>query len=539
MKVNIMKRQKLLQKVEESQSGKWDVIIIGGGATGLGAALDAVSRGYKPLLLEQSDFAKGTSSRSTKLVHGGVRYLAQGDIALVREALRERGLLQKNAPHLVQNEIFVIPGYKWWTKYYYTIGLTMYDLLSGKLSLGRSKPISKKETIRRLPTIEQKGLRGGVIYHDGQFDDSRLSVNLAQTINENDGVALNYFEVTGLLKENESISGVKAVDRETGKEYELKGKAVINATGVFVDEIMKMDKDEHKEMVKPSQGVHLVLDKEFLPGEDAIMIPKTDDGRVLFAVPWHNKVVVGTTDTPLDEHSLEPMAKEEEIEFILKTAQKYLAKKPTRADVRSVFAGLRPLAAPKEGDTKTKEISRSHKLIVSESGLITITGGKWTTFRKMGEDTIDKAEKVAGMERRKSTSESLKVHGFEESTDYNDPLYFYGSDRDAIMEMAKENSSLKEKLHPDHEHIAAEVIWAARNEMARTVEDFLARRIRILFLDARVAMDMAETVAELMAGELGYDEEWISHQIKEFTTLANRYVLQEYTPKALETINSN
>ncbi|HBQ60671.1 MAG TPA: FAD-dependent oxidoreductase, partial [Balneolaceae bacterium] len=276
-----------------------------------------------------------------------------------------------------------------------------------------------------------------------------------------------------------------------------------------------------------------------LPGEDAIMIPKTDDGRVLFAVPWHNKVVVGTTDTPLDEHSLEPMAKEEEIEFILKTAQKYLAKKPTRADVRSVFAGLRPLAAPKEGDTKTKEISRSHKLIVSESGLITITGGKWTTFRKMGEDTIDKAEEVAGMERRKSTSESLKVHGFEESTDYNDPLYFYGSDRDAIMEMAKENSSLKEKLHPDHEHIAAEVIWAARNEMARTVEDFLARRIRILFLDARVAMDMAETVAELMAGELGYDEEWISHQIKEFTTLANRYVLQEYTPKALETINSN
>ncbi|MDR9417183.1 MAG: glycerol-3-phosphate dehydrogenase/oxidase [Gracilimonas sp.] len=534
-----MKRQKLIHKIKESHSKEWDMVIIGGGATGLGAALDAVSRGYKPLLLEQSDFAKGTSSRSTKLVHGGVRYLAQGDIALVREALRERGLLQKNAPHLVQNEIFVIPGYKWWTKYYYTIGLTMYDLLSGKLSLGRSKPISKKETIHRLPTIEQKGLRGGVTYHDGQFDDSRLSINLAQTINEMGGVALNYFEVTGLLKENERISGVNAVDRETGTKYELKGKAVINATGVFVDEIMKMDKDEHKRMVKPSQGVHLVLDKEFLPGEDAIMIPKTDDGRVLFAVPWHNKVVVGTTDTPLDEHRLEPIAQEQEIEFILNTAQKYLAKKPTRGDVKSVFAGLRPLAAPKEGDTKTKEISRSHKLIISDSGLITITGGKWTTFRKMGEDTIDKAEKVAKLEARKSKSDSLQIHGYDEHTNFEDPFYFYGSDRKAIRDLAKEDATLKGKLHPNYKHIEAEVVWATRHEMARTVEDFLARRIRMLFLDAKAAMDMAERTAELMARELGYDEQWINDQIKEFTELANQYVLQEYKPKALETINSN
>ncbi|HKK24361.1 MAG TPA: glycerol-3-phosphate dehydrogenase/oxidase, partial [Gracilimonas sp.] len=325
-----MKRQELIQRIKDEITVEWDMIIIGGGATGLGVALDAVSRGYKPLLLEQSDFSKGTSSRSTKLVHGGVRYLAQGDIALVREALRERGLLQKNAPHLVQNETFVIPGYKWWTKYYYTIGLTMYDLLSGKLSLGRSKPISKKETIRRLPTINQDGLRGGVTYQDGQFDDSRLSINLVQTIVENGGIALNYTEVTGLIKESGRVAGVKMKDLEFDETYTLKAKSVINATGVFVDEIMKMDKDEHKEMVRPSQGVHLVLDKEFLPGEDAIMIPKTDDGRVLFAVPWHNKVVVGTTDTPLDEHSLEPVAMEEEIEFILKTAQKYLAKKPTR-----------------------------------------------------------------------------------------------------------------------------------------------------------------------------------------------------------------
>ena len=531
--MNTMKRQELIQTIEEKGSEEWDLIIIGGGATGLGVALDAVSRGYKALLLEQSDFSKGTSSRSTKLVHGGVRYLAQGDIALVREALRERGLLKKNAPHLVQNEIFVIPGYRWWTKYYYTIGLTMYDLLSGKLSLGRSMPISKNETVRRLPTINQKGLRGGVIYHDGQFDDSRLSVNLVQTIIENGGVAVNYAEVTGLIKDGEKVAGLNMKDLESGKTYALKGKSVINATGVFVDEIMKMDKDEHKEMVRPSQGVHLVLNKEFLPGEDAIMIPKTDDGRVLFAVPWHDKIVLGTTDTPLDEHSLEPVALEEEIEFILKTAQKYLAKKPTRKDVKSIFAGLRPLAAPKEGDTKTKEISRSHKLIVSESGLITITGGKWTTFRKMGEDTVDKAESVSGIGKRRSTSEEMKIHGHETSTDFEDPLYFYGSDKKEVIALAEADDVLKEKLHEDYEHIKAEVIWAARYEMARTVEDVLARRIRMLFLDAKAAIDMTPAVAELMAKELGHDQAWAENQIQEFTKVANRYLLEKYEPKEL------
>jgi glycerol-3-phosphate dehydrogenase len=532
-----MKRENLVQRIEEHGAKEWDMIIIGGGATGLGVALDAVSRGYEPLLIEQSDFSKGTSSRSTKLVHGGVRYLAQGDIALVREALRERGLLKKNAPHLVQNETFVIPGYKWWTRYYYTIGLTMYDLLSGKLSLGRSRPISKKEAVRRLPTIRQEGLRGGVIYHDGQFDDSRLSINLVQTIVEHGGIALNYAEVTGLIKNSDKVAGVRMKDRETGKTYDLKARSVINATGVFVDEIMKMDKDEHKEMVRPSQGVHIVLEKDFLPGEDAIMIPKTDDGRVLFAVPWHNKVVVGTTDTPLDEHSLEPVAMEEEIDFILKTAQKYLAKKPTRKDVKSVFAGLRPLAAPKEGDTKTKEISRSHKLIVSDSGLITITGGKWTTFRKMGEDTVNKAESFLKIGKKRSTSDGLKIHGHEENVDFSDPLYFYGSDKNEVKALAEKESALKENLHEDYEHIKAEVIWAARHEMARTVEDFLARRVRMLFLDAKAAIDMAPAVAELMAQELGYDEKWIDDQVHAFTKLANRYLLEKYEPKALVTNN--
>jgi glycerol-3-phosphate dehydrogenase len=313
----------------------------------------------------------------------------------------------------------------------------------------------------------------------------------------------------------------------------------VNATGVFVDDIMSMDQDKHKPMVKPSQGVHLVLDREFLQGEDAIMIPKTDDGRVLFAVPWHNKVVVGTTDTPLEEKSLEPTPLDEEVEFILKTARKYLDKKPTRKDVKSVFAGLRPLAAPKEGDTKTKEISRSHKLIVSESGLITITGGKWTTFRQMGEDTIDKVEKIAHIGDRKSTSDHMKIHGHTMEVNFDDPLYFYGSDKEEILKLAQEKPALNEKIHLDYEHIKAEVVWATRQEMARTVEDFLARRIRMLFLDAKAAMDMAATVAELMARELSFDEKWISAQVKEFTKLANRYTLQEYEPKELKEINNN
>lgn len=526
-----MEREKSVKKIADRSGSEWDLIIIGGGATGLGVALDAVSRGYSALVLEQSDFSKGTSSRSTKLVHGGVRYLAQGNIDLVREALRERGLLQKNAPHLVQNEIFVIPNYSWWDKFFYTVGLTVYDLLSGKLSLGRSKGISKKEAISRIPTIKQDGLKGGVIYHDGQFDDSRLAVNVAQTISERGGDVLNYFEVTGLIKKNGKVAGVQAEDKQSGNKYSINGKAVINATGVFVDEILSMDQPEHKNIVRPSQGVHIVLDREFLPGNDAIMIPKTDDGRVLFAVPWHNKVVVGTTDTPLNEHSLEPTALDEEIEFILKTADKYLTKKPTRADVKSVFAGLRPLAAPQGDSQKTKEISRSHKVMVSNSGLITITGGKWTTFRKMGEDTVDKAISIAKLPRVKSASESLPVHGASESVDFNEPLYFYGSDLGAIKKLMNETTELKEKLHKDYWHVKAEVVWAVRNEMALNIEDFLARRIRILFLDARAAIDMAPVVAELMGRELEKDAEWAENQVETFTELANQYLLEKYEPQ--------
>lgn len=507
----------------------WDVVIVGGGATGLGAALDAASRGYKTLLLEQADFAKGTSSRSTKLVHGGVRYLAQGDIGLVREALHERGLLLKNAPHLVKNESFIIPNYEWWGGAFYTIGLTLYDLLAGKLGFGRAKHISKKEVINKLPTINPKGLWGGVVYHDGQFDDSRLAINLAQTSLEQGATILNYFKVVSLIKnEQQKIAGVVTTDVETGKTYEIKAKMVINATGVFVDDLLQMDKPGKKPMVRPSQGVHLVLDRSFMPGEDAIMIPKTEDGRVLFAVPWHDKLVVGTTDTPIDEHSLEPRALEEEISFIIRTSEKYLTKAPTRKDVLSVFAGLRPLAAPEGDSAKTKEISRSHKLLVSDSGLITITGGKWTTYRRMGEDTINKAIEIGELTAKASVTKDLPIHGSKLNVDRNDHLYVYGSDENALLDLAKENAEWANKMHPDMPYTQAEVIWGVRHEMARNVEDILARRVRSLFLNARAAIDMAPLVASLIAKELGKDAAWEKEQIDTFTVLANGYLLEPY-----------
>jgi glycerol-3-phosphate dehydrogenase len=505
----------------------WDLIVIGGGATGLGVALDGISRGYKTLLLEQVDYAKGTSSRSTKLVHGGVRYLAQGDIGLVREALYERGLLLQNAPHLVKNQDFIIPNYEWWGGAFYTIGLTMYDLLAGKLSLGASRHLSKQETIQRLGNLKADGLKGGVLYHDGQFDDARLAINLAQTAIEQGGTLLNHFDVRGLLKDAAGkIAGVKAFDRETGQLYSLKAKAVVNATGIFVDEILQMDKPGTKKLVRPSQGVHIVLDKSFLPGDDAIMIPKTDDGRVLFAVPWHGRVVLGTTDTPLNEYSAEPRALEEEIEFILRTAGRYLTRAPKRSDALSVFAGLRPLAAPQDGSEKTKEISRSHKILVSEAGLITITGGKWTTYRRMGQDTVDMAIKLGKLSAAKSRTAHLPIHGALPTPDHSNHLYVYGSDQPALLDLIKKQPDLGRKLDETLEFLQAEVVWAARYELARTVEDVLARRVRVLFLDAEAAIRMAPKVATLLAQELGFDRAWEQQQVVDFTALAKGYLLQ-------------
>ena len=503
----------------------WDIVIIGGGATGLGAAIEATTKGYKTLLLEQYDFVKATSSRSTKLVHGGVRYLAQGNISLVLEALHERGLLRNNAPHLVSNISFVIPSYSWWTIPFYTIGLTIYDLLSGKLSFGKSKPESRHSTIEKIPTIVKKHLRGGILYHDGQFDDSRMGINMAQTIIDNNGTAINYMEVTDLLKANSNVSGVVCVDKESGIEYNIKAKAVVNASGVFVDSILQKDNPSSRHIVKPSQGVHLILDREFLPSDYGLMIPKTRDGRILFALPWYNKIIIGTTDVEKDNAEIEPKATESEVDFILETAGRYLEMKPKRSDVRSVFAGLRPLAAPSEEGKKTKEISRSHKIYESKSGLITVIGGKWTTYRQMGVDIINKAEKVMKLPGKKSVTENLHLHGYKADTNFNDPLHYYGSDIIHIEELIEKTPDLADWLSEDLKINKAMVVWAVREEMARRLEDVLARRTRALFLDAAESIRIASAVANIMAEELSYDDTWINNQVTEFTKLAKGYLL--------------
>lgn len=524
-----LKREELVAALSQ-QDTLWDVVVIGGGATGLGVALDAVLRGYKTLLVEQHDFTKGTSSKSTKLVHGGVRYLAQGDVFLVIEALRERGLLLKNAPHLVKNQTFIIPNYAWWRGPFYTIGLTMYDLLAGRLGFGRSYYIGRGKVAKRIPTINQKGLKSGVVYHDGQFDDSRLAVHLLRSLLDKGATALNYAKVVGLDKASGGkLDAVRIRDEENGQEYTVRAKTIVNATGIFVNDIIKMDVRDAPNLVRPSQGVHLVVDREFLPGDDALMIPKTDDGRVLFAVPWHDKVVVGTTDTPIQDASLEPKALEEEVDFILRTADRYLAKPIRREDVRSIFAGLRPLAAPRnQGDKKTREISRNHKIVVSDSGLITITGGKWTTYRKMAQDVLDKAISLGKLEKKDCVTEQFHVHGYRENIDRNDPLYVYGSDMDALKDLMQRQGELAEKLHPRLPYRKAEVLWAVRYEMARNIEDVLARRLRALLLDARAAIDVAPQVAEMVAAELGYDDAWKKRQVEEFVVLANRYLLVPY-----------
>ena len=518
---SVFQRAYLLDKVKCKP--KWDVIVIGGGASGLGIALDAASRGFATLLLEQSDLAKGTSSRSTKLVHGGVRYLANGDLRLVYDALQERGILQHNAPHLVKRQSFVIPCYSLLSKLKYYFGLKFYDLLSGYHSFGKSEALSSEEVTKIFPGINAVGLAGGVEYYDAQFDDSRLAVNLAQTCVEQGGIVLNYFQVTGLIKKEGTIQGVKARDIETGIEYRLEAKVVVNATGVFVDEILRMDVPDKKPMVKPSQGIHIVIKSSFLNSNRALMIPETVDGRVLFAIPWYDHTIVGTTDTPIDEYSMEPLALDKEIKFILDTIKNYLKDPPGEKDILSVFAGLRPLAAPDDNSVKTKEISRSHKLLVSKSGLVTITGGKWTTYRKMAEETLEKIIEVGKLPKVNCNTRSLKINGSTEVVSKSH-LSVYGSNEENILELVRERPFLGNKLINTLSNIEAEVIWAVRNEMARTVEDILARRLRILFLDAHAAIRAAPRVAELMQMELNYDENWKNNQLIQFNKVAANYL---------------
>jgi glycerol-3-phosphate dehydrogenase len=416
----------------------------------------------------------------------------------------------------VRNQSFIVPNYDWWEGPFYGVGMKVYDMLAGKLGFGKSKVLSLEKTMEAIPTIEPGGLRGGVIYHDGQFDDSRLAINLAQTAADNGGILINYMKVTGLMKSNDMIDGVKVKDMLSGEEYSINGRVVINATGAFTDTLLKMDDKNAESIISPSQGIHLVLDKHFLPGDSAIMVPHTDDGRVLFAVPWHGKVVVGTTDTPVDTPDLEPIALEEEIEFVLKHAKQYLTGNPTRKDVRSVFAGLRPLVKA-DGATGTASLSRDHTLIISLTGLVTITGGKWTTYRKMAQDVVDQASTVAGLNRRDCITETLRIHGWLKSVNTEEPLHYYGSDRLAINKLIEEKPELGRPLHERLPYLKAEVVWAVRNEMAMTIEDVLSRRTRALLLDARASVEIAPEVAGLMAQEAGFDAAWQQQQVKEYT----------------------
>lgn len=519
-----MNRERLFDQMR-AQRGPVDIAIIGGGATGLGAAVDAASRGHSVVLVEQSDFAKGTSSRSTKLVHGGVRYLKQGNVSLVLEALRERGLLCRNAPHLVRSLPFVIPSYHWWEGPFYGIGLKVYDTLAGQLGLEPSRFLSRGEMMALLPTLESEGLDGGVVYHDGQFDDARLAVHLAQTAVNHGAVVLNHTRCAGLIKENHHLAGIRVECMETGAQHELRARCVINATGVFVDEVRKMDEAGASGLVTPSQGVHLVLPKEFLPGKTAIMIPRTDDGRVLFAVPWHDRVIIGTTDTPVSNVSLEPRALPEEVDFLMTHAARYLTRDPKVTDVLSVFAGLRPLVASKEAGS-TAALSRDHTILVSDSGLLTVTGGKWTTYRRMAEDVIDHAEMVGGMGPRRCVTHELRVHGAETVLSPDDPLAVYGSDAARIRDLATNRPELATRLHPRLDLTGAEVLFHVRHEMARTVGDVLARRSRSLLLDAAASMSTAPIVAELIAPELGWNAEKCAYEVERFQRQAAGYLLE-------------
>jgi glycerol-3-phosphate dehydrogenase len=518
-----MKRDTVFNQIENAKE-PWDFLVIGGGATGLGVAVDASARGYRTLLVEQHDFAKGTSSRSTKLVHGGVRYLQQGNISLVLEALRERGLLCENAPHLVHHLEFIVPVYSWWEGPFYGVGMKIYDRLAGKLGLAPSRVLSREETLKLIPTLEPHGLQRGVSYYDGQFDDSRLAVNLAQTTFDLGGVAVNYAPVVSLLKEDELIVGAVIRDLESGSEHQVRARAVINATGVFSDGVRKMDEPDEKTIIAASQGSHVVLPKSFLPGNSAIMVPHTPDGRVLFAVPWHDHVVVGTTDVSVDTVSLEPVPQAEEIDFILTNAAKYLNKTPTRRDVVSVYAGLRPLV--KVGDSKnTAALSRDHTILISTAGLLTIAGGKWTTYRKMAEDAVDQAQTMAGFEERPCTTDHLQIHGWTRQAIPEPSLRVYGADAAALQKIAREEPALAEKIHRELPYIGAEVVWAVRSEMARTVEDVLARRTRALLLGARASIEAAPRVAELMARELKRDGYWQKQNVRDYTEVAQRYIL--------------
>jgi len=515
-------RDRSLDRIR-SRDKPWELVVIGGGATGIGVALDAASRGSDTLLLERFDFGKGTSSRSTKLVHGGVRYLKQGNITLVRDALRERTLLRQNAPHLVHDIPFVIPCHSRWEQFYYGAGLKAYDWLAWSDNFGRSHQLSTGRIQTLLPALRTDTLSGGVLYHDGQFDDARLLINMAQTAHADGATLANYVAVDGLIKENGRISGLTAIDQETSQTVPIAARCIVNAAGPFCDAVRRMDQADCPEMVAASQGVHVVLPRKFFPGDAAMIVPKTSDGRVLFIIPWHDHAIVGTTDTAIDRPVIEPDAMPGEIEFLLTTTADYLSRPPTVDDIRSVFTGIRPLVKD-DRSANPASLSRDHVIRTSDSGLITITGGKWTTVRKMAEDCVDTVAAELDRKLPPCRTKTKKLHGHREQAGSDSPRSFYGTDLDRITALEKDTPELAAELHADLSIRQSDVVWAARSEMARTVEDVLARRSRALFLNAPAALSIAPEVARILAKELGRDAAWQQDQQKALADVARHYL---------------
>ncbi|MFN0063009.1 MAG: glycerol-3-phosphate dehydrogenase/oxidase [Myxococcaceae bacterium] len=524
----VIAREKNIARLSEP----FDVAIIGGGASGLGAAVDAAQRGFSVVLCEAGDFVHGTSSHSSNMTHGGIRYLPKGQIGVVRTALLERGRLRRNAPHVVRDLVFVLPAYEAWEGPYYGVGMKLYDFLAGKHRVGRSRIISRADVLERLPTLSSRGLQGGIVYYDGQFDDARTGITLARTATALGATLLNYVRVVELVKENGRIAGVVAADAESGKSFRIRARAVLNATGVHADALRQLD-EPCDPLLSPSQGVHIVLPPSFLPGTSALVIPRTDDGRLLFVMPWHGRVLLGTTDTPVSEVSERPRSRAEDVAFLLEHAARYLTRAPKREDVLSTYAGLRPLMRPRGGRAATQKISRDHALIVSESGLVTLIGGKWTTYRKMAEDAVDKLIAVAGLSQRECETADLPLFGAppaeymvaEQPGTPREALSAYGLEASRVRTLAEERAELAVPIHPNLPYLAAQVVFAAQAEGARTVEDVLARRTRALVLDARAAMDCAPPVAALLADCLGKDARWQTAQVEHF-----RAVAQEHLP---------
>lgn len=502
------------------KNNRYDLIIIGGGATGSGIAVDAASRGLKTLLLEMNDFAEGTSSRSTKLVHGGVRYLEKAvkqlnidQFNLVKEGLKERSRLLQNAPHLCSRVTLVTPLYKYWEIPYMFAGLTLYDLVSGRRGLGRSTIVSKSKMLEKFPVIKKEGLAGGVKYYDGAFNDSRLVISLLQTAKEYGAECRNYSEVIDFEYDaNGKISAVKVLDKMTNETYICEADCIVNAAGVYADNVNKLIDNQAKEMLDLSSGTHIILDKKYLPNEEGLMIPKTEDGRVLFILPWKDKCLVGTTDNPTTL-STHPKVTDEDIEYILRHLEIYFDLKIEKSEILSSWCGIRPLIAPGE-DEDTSNIVREHEIRENESGLVSIIGGKWTTYRKMAEQLVDYVNKSRNLKKDKCKTKHLKLVGSRnldksyqsEKVDKQTNKYLlsqYGDRIESVLNSVENIEYLKEGLP----YTNAELVYTIREEFVKKPMDFLVRRCNLALIDNKSSIEILEKVIQLMKDELNWNDE--------------------------------